>query len=434
MLKEQQDIMLLEEAANQVGRLWKELLQLAARGELETLVDLPVGFSVRPYAYWEKEVLEVFLRWPFLLVVSPEACRRIELVGHYSQGDFMLGYDLQFGELSEVLPNYGYSHLGKSGASWRTFREDKECKLELTLSHLYVRRVELARLWPQGFKKEELLKFDLGSNGSSTPRDSPTTEGQTLRQGITSDLPLHGNSPRSFLESDKDHESSHAPLPDGTDLKEKSRTIVVRRKRVYIHRDTGEAEAEAEAQVPEEPVAFSSLPQSGLPGAIAKPEDDPLPGLKPTTPAGLEERYASKTWHIHQVPPIAKTPRSSSDRAGKPRRSVEKSTAPAPQRKGEEGVAPAEQEQVALSVSSLPPAVEVSSPALLRVPEVLKLIGISKSKLYDITNPDSSRFDPTFPKRVSLGVRDVAFRQEEIFAWIESLKRKARSLDIPKAG
>lgn len=46
----------------------------------------------------------------------------------------------------------------------------------------------------------------------------------------------------------------------------------------------------------------------------------------------------------------------------------------------------------------------------------------SKSSLYDIQNPRSPRFDPTFPKRRHLGARTVGWFEHEIDAWLLSRK------------
>lgn len=44
----------------------------------------------------------------------------------------------------------------------------------------------------------------------------------------------------------------------------------------------------------------------------------------------------------------------------------------------------------------------------------------SKSALYDIQNPRSPRFDPTFPQRLRLGPRTVGWFEHEVDAWLLS--------------
>lgn len=46
---------------------------------------------------------------------------------------------------------------------------------------------------------------------------------------------------------------------------------------------------------------------------------------------------------------------------------------------------------------------------LIRLPEVIKKTGSSRSRIYA---------DPTFPSRVQLGVRSVAWVESEIEEWI----------------
>lgn len=63
----------------------------------------------------------------------------------------------------------------------------------------------------------------------------------------------------------------------------------------------------------------------------------------------------------------------------------------------------------------------MSQTALLRLPEVLKRIGISRSELYRRESIGQ------FPRRVSLGVRSVGWNSDEIQSWIEDRIRDSRS-------
>jgi len=56
---------------------------------------------------------------------------------------------------------------------------------------------------------------------------------------------------------------------------------------------------------------------------------------------------------------------------------------------------------------------------LLRVREVAEKLGISRSTLYDWTNPKSPRFDSTFPPKKRLGRMVVGWMSNEIDAWLE---------------
>ncbi|MCR6741708.1 AlpA family phage regulatory protein, partial [Aeromonas dhakensis] len=50
----------------------------------------------------------------------------------------------------------------------------------------------------------------------------------------------------------------------------------------------------------------------------------------------------------------------------------------------------------------------------MRCSDVVKMLGISRSKLYDMLNPKSPRFDATFPKRIRIGANSVGFLEHEV--------------------
>lgn len=54
----------------------------------------------------------------------------------------------------------------------------------------------------------------------------------------------------------------------------------------------------------------------------------------------------------------------------------------------------------------------------LRVPAACAKVGKGKSWLYDISNPKSPRFDPTFPKALHIG-GNTLFLEHEIDRWID---------------
>lgn len=59
---------------------------------------------------------------------------------------------------------------------------------------------------------------------------------------------------------------------------------------------------------------------------------------------------------------------------------------------------------------------------VVRIKEVENITSISKSSIYEMLNERSSRHDPTFPKRVRIGVCAVGWLRHEIEAWILSKK------------
>lgn len=52
---------------------------------------------------------------------------------------------------------------------------------------------------------------------------------------------------------------------------------------------------------------------------------------------------------------------------------------------------------------------------LMRLPEVLKRVGLSRARMYGLINTGR------FPKQVRIGLRSVAFIESEIEAWMDSV-------------
>lgn len=57
---------------------------------------------------------------------------------------------------------------------------------------------------------------------------------------------------------------------------------------------------------------------------------------------------------------------------------------------------------------------------VIRLPGCLSIVGLSRSTIFDISNPKSPRYDPTFPKKVRIGLRAVGWFEDEIYAWTAS--------------
>ena len=63
-----------------------------------------------------------------------------------------------------------------------------------------------------------------------------------------------------------------------------------------------------------------------------------------------------------------------------------------------------------------------SSSKIIRSKELVAHLGIGRSTLYDWINPKSSRFDPTFPKKIKMGKACVGWLEEDIKIWLNNLK------------
>lgn len=57
---------------------------------------------------------------------------------------------------------------------------------------------------------------------------------------------------------------------------------------------------------------------------------------------------------------------------------------------------------------------------VVRLRQLVQLVGLARSTLYDIQNPKSSRYDPTFPKKVRLSSRAVGWLWPEVEAWLQA--------------
>ena len=59
-----------------------------------------------------------------------------------------------------------------------------------------------------------------------------------------------------------------------------------------------------------------------------------------------------------------------------------------------------------------------SAKKVIRQPELVQIVGLSRSTLADLQNRNSPRFDETFPAKVRLGKRAVGWFLADIEAWL----------------
>lgn len=55
---------------------------------------------------------------------------------------------------------------------------------------------------------------------------------------------------------------------------------------------------------------------------------------------------------------------------------------------------------------------------ILRLGQVQERIGLSRSTIYDRMNPNSPRFDSTFPRPVKLGASAIGWFESAIKEWL----------------
>ena len=65
----------------------------------------------------------------------------------------------------------------------------------------------------------------------------------------------------------------------------------------------------------------------------------------------------------------------------------------------------------------------LNSPKIIRIKDVVSMIGVARSTIYDWINSESPRFDSTFPKPIKLGKNSVGWIQHQLIEWIESKQR-----------
>lgn len=64
--------------------------------------------------------------------------------------------------------------------------------------------------------------------------------------------------------------------------------------------------------------------------------------------------------------------------------------------------------------------------SILRRKQVEAVTGLSRSTIYDRIDPKSPRYDPSFPKTISLGPRAVGFLKSEIEDWLAARVKASR--------
>lgn len=56
---------------------------------------------------------------------------------------------------------------------------------------------------------------------------------------------------------------------------------------------------------------------------------------------------------------------------------------------------------------------------ILRLKQVSERVGLSRSTIYDRINPNSPRYDESFPKPVKIGASAIGWLESSVNKWIE---------------
>lgn len=63
---------------------------------------------------------------------------------------------------------------------------------------------------------------------------------------------------------------------------------------------------------------------------------------------------------------------------------------------------------------------------IIRLKQVIELTGLSRSTIYDVMNPKSTRYDPDFPTSIQLTQGTVGWIYTEVEQWIENKIKQSR--------
>lgn len=57
---------------------------------------------------------------------------------------------------------------------------------------------------------------------------------------------------------------------------------------------------------------------------------------------------------------------------------------------------------------------------LINIKQVVEIVGVSRSTIYEMMDEDSQYYDSTFPKKVTITSKRIGWSAWEIHQWIES--------------
>ena len=69
--------------------------------------------------------------------------------------------------------------------------------------------------------------------------------------------------------------------------------------------------------------------------------------------------------------------------------------------------------------------IQTQTDYILRLPEVIRRTGLSRSSIYNKVDENSPYHDPFFAKKIKLGLRAIGFLESEIDAWIQLRSQKS---------
>ena len=60
-----------------------------------------------------------------------------------------------------------------------------------------------------------------------------------------------------------------------------------------------------------------------------------------------------------------------------------------------------------------------STKRILRIKQLIQIVGLGRSTIYDYLNPKSARYDSSFPKPIKIGAAAVGWLESEVNQWLD---------------
>ncbi|MFA5171783.1 MAG: hypothetical protein WC426_09460 [Sulfuriferula sp.] len=130
-------------ASNTPGNLKfdvKRFVKLCEMGEIEIVMFAPDDVEFLPAdKFWLPGKAQTGLA-PHFLSIYPHDCQQLLIYGKFTQSDFEVAYRINYGKFIKL--NIPDIFNGKQ-ATWRAFKQNQKQNIELTISQLFIRHIEL---------------------------------------------------------------------------------------------------------------------------------------------------------------------------------------------------------------------------------------------------------------------------------------------------
>jgi prophage regulatory protein len=76
------------------------------------------------------------------------------------------------------------------------------------------------------------------------------------------------------------------------------------------------------------------------------------------------------------------------------------------------------------TITPTPRKATINDVKIIRMPELVTLLGVSKSVINCLADPNRPEFDPNFPKKINISNRSTGWFESEIITWLNGLAAK----------